>query len=74
MRVGDVVVCINNKDCGGHGEFLFVGEFYTITEIETNSNKEIKFVEVMSHTTGKTNWYFSYRFKLKVPYTKEDLL
>jgi len=74
MRVGDVVVCINNKDCNRHGEFLFVGEFYTITEIKTNSNKEIELVEVMSHTTNKTNWYFSYRFKPKVNYTKEDLL
>ena len=74
MRVGDVVVCINNKDCGGHGEFLFVGEFYTITAIGVGFGGGVGFVEVMSHTTGKTNWYFSYRFKLKVPYTKEDLL
>ena len=72
MRVGDVVVCINNRDT--EKGCLFVGDVYTIVNTEGSSDGEIDFVEVIPKKGGMRNRYLSYRFKLKVLYTKEDLL
>lgn len=66
FKEGDKIHCINNESAT---QFLTLGKIYTVISIARNSNT----VDIINDV-GQKDWFNIKRFKLDIPYNRNQVI